>query len=302
MKRWKKIVWFILLAVMVLVFAGIGWVYWLITDRVEGDYFESDGIRIHYTDEGDGEPVVLLHGFAVHADLNWRKPGITEKIAGDFRVIGVDLRGHGLSDKPHEVERCGLEMVKDVARLLDHLKIERAHIVGYSLGGFIALKFATLHPEKLLTLSVLGAGWERPEGGAFMDALAEMAEDLKAGRSINPLAGKLGGPGRAKPNFMHRMWIKVLTSGSNDRLALAAVVGSVPALGITEEELKGIEVPVLSVVGDNDPLLVGARAMNERVGDLTQIIVPGVDHIHLPRRAEMSDGLLAFLRAHQEKE
>jgi pimeloyl-ACP methyl ester carboxylesterase len=108
---------------------------WWITDRVEGHYFESGGVRLHFTDEGSGPPVVLLHGFAVNADLNWRLPGVTQALTPEFRVISLDLRGHGLSGKPHEPEQYGRLMADDVIALLDHLGIEKAHVVGYSLGG-----------------------------------------------------------------------------------------------------------------------------------------------------------------------
>ena len=130
----------ITVALVAVLAAVIGLTLFVVTKRVEGAYFTSRGVTLHYTDEGRGPPVVLLHGFAVNSDLNWRLPGITADLAQDHRVISLDLRGHGLSDKPHLSEGYGLEMAVDVVALLDHLQIDRAQLVGYSLGGFIALK------------------------------------------------------------------------------------------------------------------------------------------------------------------
>src|SRR5690349_10160902 len=101
--------------------------------RAEEQSFNSNGVRIHYYVEGKGEPVLLIHGFAVNAQLQWGLPGIIKDLAKDHRVITLDLRGHGKSDKPTEVKQYGTEMVEDVVRLLDHLKIKKAHVVGYSM-------------------------------------------------------------------------------------------------------------------------------------------------------------------------
>ena len=148
--------------VLILGAGAIAFPLWRILHRTPGQLFDSSGVDLYYTVSGSGEPVVLLHGFAVQSDLNWRLPGVTRALARDFQVIALDLRGHGRSGKPYEPEQYGLEMAKDVVRLLDHLGIERAHVVGYSLGGFIALKLAMLHPERIISLSALGAGRESP--------------------------------------------------------------------------------------------------------------------------------------------
>ena len=114
-----------IVAAALLVSTGGG--LWWLTRRVEGSYFDSDGVRIHFTDEGSGVPLVLLHGFAVNADLNWRLPGLTEVLAREFRVISMDLRGHGLSGKPHDPELYGDTMAGDVIALLD-TSASRRHI------------------------------------------------------------------------------------------------------------------------------------------------------------------------------
>jgi pimeloyl-ACP methyl ester carboxylesterase len=294
----RKLAWF-LAVVLLLAAAGVAAMVF-VTHRVKGVYFDSNGVRIYYTDEGRGEPVVLIHGFAVNADLNWRLPGITEFLAKDFRVIAMDLRGHGLSGKPHAAEKYGLQMANDVINLLDHLQIKKAHVVGYSLGGLIALKLAATHPQRLLSAFPCGAGWERPNNAAFLGAMERLAADLAAGRGIKPLSGNLGA-GRQKPGWLHTAWVKIMTRYFNDPLALAAMVRGIPGLTLKEAELQGITVPVCSIIGSRDPLKAGVDAMNGRVNDFTVIVVPDADHIRTPGTEKMHRALKQFLLSHRER-
>jgi pimeloyl-ACP methyl ester carboxylesterase len=131
--------------------------------RAEDRFFDSDGVRIRYTDEGQGPPVVLIHGFTASGDMNWRYPGVVQMLAKNYRVITLDNRGHGKSDKPTEVGEYGVKMVEDVLHLLDHLKIEKAHVVGYSMGAMMTLKLAAVAPQRMHSAVVGGMGW-LPQG------------------------------------------------------------------------------------------------------------------------------------------
>jgi len=264
-------------------------------DEIEWRSFDSDGVSIQYTDEGHGSPVVLMHGFAVTANLNWRWPGVTGELARGHRVISMDLRGHGRSGKPKGADQYGEHMVSDVRRLLDHLGIERAHVAGYSLGGFITLKLASVAPDRLFGAAVLGAGWESPDNGAFFDALPRMAEALESGKGIGPLMQGLGRE-RAQPSLTHRLWVKVMTRYFNDSHALVGVIRGTPALALTTDELAAIEVPILSVVGERDPMLVSARAMVDTLRNPRLVVIRGADHVETPMRSELVEALREFLR------
>lgn len=120
--------------------------------------FDSGGTEIRYTIEGAGEPVLLIHGFRASGDLNWKLPGVNKALAPHFQVITIDNRGHGKSASPDD-DRYGIEMVNDSVRLLDHLGIESAHVVGYSMGGMIAIKLSVLHPERVRSAVIGGMGW-----------------------------------------------------------------------------------------------------------------------------------------------
>ena len=110
---------------------------------LEDKTFDSRGVKIHYIIEGQGEPVILVHGFTASIPVQWGLPGIISKLAKQYQVIALDNRGHGNSDKPHDPDSYGKQMPEDVLRLMDHLKIKKAHVVGYSMGGFMAVAAPT---------------------------------------------------------------------------------------------------------------------------------------------------------------
>jgi pimeloyl-ACP methyl ester carboxylesterase len=150
--------------------------------------------------------------------MNWDLPGTTSLLAKDHQVITMDVRGHGKSDKPKKEDAYGPELVEDVVRLLDHLKIEKAHIVGYSMGGIIAGNFIVKHPDRVLSGTLGGMGWVKK--------------------------GALGEWGFAQ-------------IGKNDPNADAlAICGrSLGKLALTEDEIKSIKLPVMVLVGDKDDLI-----------------------------------------------
>lgn len=268
-----------------------------VTSRTPGAFLEVNGVRIHYTDEGEGPPVMLIHGFAVQADLNWRRNGLIDAIKKEFRVIALDLRGHGLSSKPYNADAYGIEMAEDVIRLMDHLGIEKAHVVGYSLGGFITLKLATIHPERMTTACPLGAGWERRENSAILDMIEPLAQRLDQGKGIAPPSGQVGA-GREKPDFIHTQTVRMLTRFFNDGRALAGVLRGLPELEVTEDQLRAVSVPVLSIVGTRDPLLTGVEQMEGRIADHEVVRIEGATHMTAARSVRLRESLIRYLRAH----
>lgn len=180
----------------------------------QAESLEVKGVKLHYIVEGKGEPVVLIHGLHASTKTNWGLPGVINLLSKNYQVISLDLPGHGESDKPENQDAYGLQMVEDVNQLLDHLKVKKAHIVGYSMGGMIAMKFMAKHPEHVLSGVVAGMGW-LPEG-----------------------------------SFLQRTWARLPSRGSTPE----ACPHSLGQLALTETELKGIQVPVVVIVGDRDPV------------------------------------------------
>jgi len=133
---------------------------------VKANEIFSGGVKIAYTDQGSGSAVLLIHGLHGSGAANWTLPGITAALAENQRVIVMDVRGHGKSDKPGTSAEYGMKMAEDVIALLNQLEIRRAHLVGYSMGGLIAMKTAVLHPTRVQSLLMCGMGWLK-EGGAL---------------------------------------------------------------------------------------------------------------------------------------
>ena len=158
--------------------------------RAEEGSFDSKGVKIRYKTAGKGEPVVLIHAFAASAEMCDNNPQTKTKVfselAKQFRVIALDCRGHGKSDKPHDPKLYGQEMVEDVVRLLDHLRVEKAHVVGYSMGAEIAGHLLVAHPERLHSVT-LGGGVPSfelsKESLALVDLVAKSLEEEKSAMS-----------------------------------------------------------------------------------------------------------------------
>lgn len=185
--------------------------------RASADSFDSKGVKINYIVQGKGEPVILIHGFLSSAGINWKLTGVIDLLAKDHQAIAMDVRGHGMSDKPTKEDAYGPELVEDVVRLMDHLKISKAHIVGYSMGGIITANFVAKHPDRVLSGTLGGMGW------------------LPAG-----VAAQIGFGGLGKAN-------------SDDARGLC--FRSLGKLGITPEEIKSIKAPMTIIVGEKDDLI-----------------------------------------------
>ncbi len=264
----------------------------------EGRYFTAHGIRMHYTDEGQGTPLVLLHGLTTPAHAQWRRGGHVEALAKTFRVITMDLRGHGRSDAPQDPAQYGAQMAEDVVQLLDHLGIDQAHVAGYSLGGLITLKLTALHPERLLSATICAAGWgvqrSTPENLAFWEASAHEFE----GGGAELLLKRLGGYIDRSLNPIERLGLRAALHLSNDTGALAAILRNLEGLDVTEAQLRANTVPVLNIIGDRDGFLPDAIALHESMAQHQLLVLPGMTHGNAGGAAEFLPALSGFLRSH----
>ncbi|MEQ9245326.1 MAG: alpha/beta hydrolase, partial [Nitratireductor sp.] len=137
--------------------------------------FKHDGFELSFIDEGQGDPILLIHGFASTHYVNWVAPGWVKTLRdAGFRVIALDNRGHGRSTKSHdEAVYTPRKMAGDAAALLDHLGIPKAHVMGDSMGARISAFLALEHPAKVATLILGGLGLGMIEGVGEWDEIAE---------------------------------------------------------------------------------------------------------------------------------
>jgi pimeloyl-ACP methyl ester carboxylesterase len=266
---------------------------------VKEPFFDSDGVKIHYTIQGkeDGEPVLLIHGFSVNSEMNW---GPTLKgLAKDYKLIAMDCRGHGGSEKPHDPKKYGPEMVKDAVRLLDHLKIDKAHVVGYSMGAGLTLQLAARYPERLRTATLGGAGLPQPGREKMVEALAD---SLEQGKGFGPLVIALTPKDKPRPTEEQIKTIDAFLTAQNDTKALAAVLrGQLnnKDLALSEEKIKGIKVPMLALIGADDPLRPGVDELKKRLPEVKVVVIDKADHLTAFGRDEFVNGLKEFLDAHR---
>ena len=222
-------------------------------DPPDSRFFDSDGVRIHYIEEGSGEPIVLLHGNTQSVG-QWLRAGVFQNLAKDYRVIAFDARGHGESDKPHETSAYGQEMALDIFRLLDHLKIARAHILGYSMGARVVGGAMPAHSERFLTAIL----------GGFPPARNWSAEDQRnvEVRSENMLANP---PLR-------------LVEQHQDTRALAVLVLGLSALSVTDREMINVMIPTLGIVGSEDRHLQRMEELGRLVPGMKIVVIEGATH------------------------
>lgn len=229
--------------------------------------FESGGFRIAFDDvAGDqGRPMFLVHGFASNRNENWRRLGWYGAFERNrIRVVAMDCRGHGESTKPHDPEAYGrVAMAGDVLALADHLKIERFHLMGYSMGARIALAAALRAPERIATLTLGGIGeklFDRSE--VVGNPMAEAMEAADPETIADPMT----------KNFR-----RFADEQGEDRLALAAFTrsGDQP---LQKAEFETLKVPVLVVAGARDELAGDPKALSDIFPDGRAVIIPGCDH------------------------
>jgi len=233
-------------------------------------FFDSDGVRIRYLDQGTGEAVVLIHGNTSRIEHNWVDTGVFDALTANHRVIALDVRGYGESDKPHDPSAYGTPMGDDVIRLLDHLSIDRAHVLGYSMGARLTSWLVVNRPSRLIS-AILGASTftlDSPEQRVRWESTAAAWE---AGRVLTIDGFKRGNPGIGDAEAA----LFVLQRSSiNDPLAIAAVTRGRHAWTIREDELSETSVPILHVYGS---LETPARlAAAER---LKSVILPDVESV-----------------------
>ena len=223
-------------------------------------------LRLSYDVMGEGPPVVLVHGFASNRNVNWRAPGWYHTLAEAGRkVIALDVRGHGQSDKPHDAQAYDEgELAQDVVRLLDHLRIERADVMGYSMGGFITLRLLRDSPQRVRRAVVAGVGENYyGHGGVETEAIAAAlrAPDKDAIRGEVPLQFRL-----------------FAEQSDNDLEALALCMTR-PRRAIPASEFRSLNVPVLIVLGEKDMVTGPAGALAEALLGARVVMVPNRDHM-----------------------
>ena len=235
-------------------------------------YADNEGIRIHYQTEGEGPPLVLQH-WSLATMESWYDNGYVSALKNDYRLVLLDARGHGASDKPHRLEAYELKKrVEDIVAVLDDLGIAQAHFFGYSMGGWIGFGVARYAPERFRSLII---GGQHPYA-QNMDGLRQLVQ-----------YGVENGP-----EALVAMWEEnfgTLSSETRERMlaydyeALLAVAQDRESL---EAVLPTMRMPCLLYVGEMDEVYPIAKECAKQIPNVTFVTLPGLDHGEAIRRSD----------------
>jgi pimeloyl-ACP methyl ester carboxylesterase len=243
--------------------------------------FHNGAVEIAYLDEGEGDPIVLVHGFASSKNVNWVYPSWVSELKKDGRrVIALDNRGHGDSGKLYDAAQYEIAiMADDVIALMDHLRIERADVMGYSLGSRMTAVLAREQPQRLRSAILGGIGIGLIDGGGPGENVAEALE----APSLEDVTDPVGRTFRAFADQTR-----------SDHLALAACLRGSRRL-MTKQEAAGIQVPVLIAVGTADEIAGSAEKLGKTIPGSQVLDIPNRDHMRAVGDKVYKTGVTEFL-------
>jgi pimeloyl-ACP methyl ester carboxylesterase len=266
------------------------------------DFFTtSDGIKIHYMQLGNsGSHVILIHGYTGSAEGNWFRNGIAELLAANHRVVALDCRNHGRSDKPVP---NGPGRAEDVIELMDHLKIQKAHIHGYSMGGGITGQLLASHPERFITAAFGGSGVQETDEefrkrAAAMDKDGVDPQEAEASKALRIRHAMDNGMSRDEAE-------KLAAQPPAPRPAAARPAGGTAAAPRAPLDLTKVTIPVLAINGELDHPHAKTARMFRELNNFQNIVLPGKSHLtaisggYIPK--EYGEGLSRFINANDVK-
>ena len=243
--------------------------------------FSHDGVEIAFLDEGEGDSVVLVHGFASNKEVNWVAPAwVTTLVRAGRRAIALDNRGHGDSSKLYDPAAYhSAIMAEDVRALLHHLALNRADVIGYSMGARIAAFLALKHSDRVRSVVLGGLGMRLVEGVGLPESIAVALEAPSLADVADPTA------------YMFRVFAEQTKS---DLHALAACMrGSRQTL--SRAEVGHIAVPLLVAVGSEDRIAGSPAELAALIPGAQALVIPGRDHMLAVGDRVFKNGVLEFL-------
>ena len=251
-------------------------------------YFVSGDARLRYRDIGQGDPVILLHGLT-RSLADWT--GVADTLARDHRVIALDVRGFGKSTRFSDPARLGSQMAADIVRLLDHLGIPRAHLAGHSMGASIAAKVATLHPDRVRSVTLM-AGPFFEDTTVFAKDEGGFAADVEQGRGMTRFLRWIF------PAYPDSVIAAFNAEGlsTNDPATIGAGMRSMDALMVLPSAAHRIRAPALVVVGAGDPLVPQSRWLASWWPGAQLLEIPDADHITVLYHPKVLSAMRSLMR------
>lgn len=244
-------------------------------------FFRHGSVELAFLDEGEGEPIILIHGFASNKEVNWVQPGwVATLTRAGRRAIAIDNRGHGRSTKVYDPAQYQMDvMAGDIAALLDHLNIARADIMGYSMGARIAAFLALKHQDRVRSAILGGLGIRLVDGAGLPESIAGALEAPSLADVSDPTG------------YLFRAFAQQTKS---DLRALAACIrGSRQTL--SRDEVASIRVPTLVAVGTKDSIAGSAQGLAVLLPQGEALDIPDRDHMLAVGDKVFKAGVLGFL-------
>jgi len=245
-------------------------------------FFDNEGIKIYYEIEGEGPPVIMIHGFAANIQANWKETNWVDVLKDEYKLILIDCRGHGKSDKPKDADQYGEKINDDIVKLINYLSIEKANFFGYSMGARIITDIL-LQKQELFISAIIG-GFPLYTTNKIVKIFAKvmMKKTIKGLKKTNPDDIK------NKAALRFREVISTYSdSNSQDLEALAYVLegdiqrpdGIIPTNPERKEALKKVNVPIMTVLGSDDPIVkLGKSTLAQLVPGSCHFQIEGKDH------------------------
>ena len=239
-------------------------------------YTDNSGVRIHYHVEGDGPPLVLQHGLTSSL-INWYAYGFVEELQKDFQLIMVDARGHGRSDKPHDPKDYDLKLrVNDVLAVMDDLGVDKAHYMGYSMGGRIGFGIVMHALNRFHSLIIGGMSPDTASGNITpQDRIALLRQGM-----AHYVADAEANEGPIEAGRRDRLL-------DHDPAALIAATTAPRGTDGLEELLPELDIPCLLYCGEADGFFTGAKEAYQAIPNAVFASFPGLNHGQTSRAAEL---------------
>lgn len=257
-------------------------------------FFYVNGVRIRYVERGQGEAIVLIHGYICSLET-WVENKVFQNLVKDYRVIALDCRGHGKSDKPHELKQYGSQLAIDILCLLDYLNIKKAHLVGYSMGAHLTAYLLSKHCERFLSATLGGAAgkfnWLSQD---IMDAEKE-ASEMERGM-LRAQILRLSPPKNLKLTETQIEKISKKALIRQDLIALAAIKRTEGDRIISKQQMAVVKIPTLGIVGSVDPCLRNLQELKKIIPNFKLVIIKGANHGNTLGQPECIETLREFIR------
>lgn len=260
--------------------------------------FNSAGVEISYLQAGEGETVVLAHGFSSSAQQQWVDTGVFQKLAARYRVFALDGRGHGASGKPHDAAQYGPQAAADAIRMLDHIGQAQGHIVGYSLGAILSGYQVTQTPQRFKTCVLAGATPRFRWTAEDQRKLDIEADEMEQGSKKSQIL-RLWPKDKPQPTDAQIREMSARDLAGQDYRALAASRRGGSRALVTPAQVAAIRVPTLGIVGTSDPYLAEFNAMKAMNPAIELVTIEGASHATAPGRPELAAAVLDFLGRHR---